>query len=225
MELSCGSLYKSGLAIATINGILLLFSRRKYIYCSAPMLKSQQVYCSKTLLIVSNIDDSRLELPGRDLTVEQDIKLTVRAVLELRQEEEGHNPAHTGGASPDEATLARDVPARGVEQLRREVDHGDLGDVVGGAADTRAQGAEPHGGGLGDDGVGDGPQRAGVDERDEDPEDGLGVVGRGALRDRGADAEDHEEGDVDARAPEVDRAAAEPGGDEPGADVGDELEA
>lgn len=172
-----------------------------------------------------DVDDGRLELPGGHLAVEQDIDLTVRAVLELGQEEEGHDPAHARGAAPDEAALARDVPPRRVEQLRGEVDHGDLGDVVGGPADARAQGAEPHRRRLGDDGVGDWAQGAGVDERDEDAEAGLGVVGRVVLRDRGADAEDHEEGYVDACAPEVDCAAAEPGGDEPGADIGDELEA
>lgn len=148
-----------------------------------------------------DVDDGRLELPGRDLAVEQDIDLTVGAVLELRQEEEGHDPAHARRAAPDVATLARDVPACRVEQLRGEIDHGDLSDVVRRATDTRAQGSQPHRRRLGDDGVGDGSEGAGVDERDQDSEDGLCVVGAVVLCDRGADSEEHEEGHVDSGAP------------------------
>lgn len=175
-------------------------------------------------LVILDVNDCRPELPGRHLPVEQDVRLAVGAVLELRQEEEGHHPADHGCAAPDVAALAREVPTRRVEQLRGEVDHGDLGDVVGGATHGGAQGAEAHRGRLGDDGVRDGSQGAGEDEGDEDSQHRLRVVGRRALRDRGADAEDEEQDDVGGCAPEVDGSAAEPGGERPGEGVGDELE-
>lgn len=197
--------------------------RRKHI--KYPQNLCFQVLPPTSLLVVLDIDDSRLELPGRDLAVEQDVRLTVRAVLELGKAKVGRHEADDGGATPDVAALAREVPARGVEQLRGEVDHGDLGDVVGGAADAGAEGAEAHGGGLGDDGVGDGAEGAGVHERDEDAEDGLGVVGRRVLLDRRTDAEDEEKGDVGDGAPEVDGSTAEPRCEEQGSNVGDELKA
>lgn len=146
-------------------------------------------------------------------------------MLELRQEEEGHDPAHTSGTAPDEAALSGNVPARGVEELRGEVDHGDLGDVVRGATNGSAEGTEADGRGLGDDGVGDGAERTREDEGDQYSKDGLGVVGGAVLGDRGADTQEHEEGDVDGGAPEVDCAAAEPGGQGPRQSVCDELEA
>lgn len=47
----------------------------------------------RILLVVPHVNHSRLELPGRDLAIEQDIAFTVRAVLELGKEEVGHHPA------------------------------------------------------------------------------------------------------------------------------------
>ena len=38
------------------------------------------------LLIFLNVNDGRLELPGSNLAVEQDVSLTIRAVLQLRKE-------------------------------------------------------------------------------------------------------------------------------------------
>lgn len=133
-------------------------------------------------------------------------------MLQLGQEEEGHDPTDDRGATPHIATLARQIPARGIQHLGGEVDHRDLGDVVGCSSDARGQGSETHGGGFGDDGVGDGTEGAGEDEGDDYAEDGLRVVGAGSLWDGRADAEDEEEDDVGEGAPEVDCAAAEPGG-------------
>ena len=94
---------------------------------------------SNTLFVVSNINDSRLELPGRNPAVEQDIRLTIRAILELRKEEEGRKEAHNGCTSPDISTLASEIPSSWVEKLRRQVDHGDLGNIVSRTTDTSAQ--------------------------------------------------------------------------------------
>lgn len=99
------------------------------------------------------IDDSLLELSGRDLAVEQDIRLTVRTVLELRKTKVGRNKANNSSASPDITTLASHVPASGVEELGGEVDHGDLSNVVCGTANTGAESTETHRGRLGNDGV------------------------------------------------------------------------
>lgn len=177
------------------------------------------------LLILLNINNRALELASRNTAIEEDITLTIRSMLKLRQEEECHNPADHSRRAPDITALATKVPARLIEHLRREVDHGDLSDVVSGATDAGGEGAETDGGCLGDDGVGDGTEGAGEDEGDDDTEDGLGVVCRVVLRDRGDDAEEEKEEDVDGGAPEVDGAAAEPGGERPGDDVGDKLKA
>lgn len=110
-----------------------------------------------------------LELAGGDPAIEQDVALTVGAVLELGEEEVGHDPADEGGAAPDVAALAGQIPPGWVEHLGREVDHGDLGHVVGGAADAGAQRAETDRRRLGDDGVRDGSHGSGEDEGDDYP--------------------------------------------------------
>jgi hypothetical protein len=110
-------------------------------------------FVSIALLVVLDVNNGRLELPGRDSAIEQDIAFTVRAVLELRKEEEGHNPADASGATPDVTTLACEIPPGRVEHLRGEIDHRDFRDIVGGATDTGAQSAKTDGGRLGNDGV------------------------------------------------------------------------
>ena len=67
------------------------------------------------LLIVLNINYCRLELPSRHSAVEQDITLAIRAVLELRKEEEGHDPADDCSTSPDVTTLACEIPSGRIE--------------------------------------------------------------------------------------------------------------
>ena len=106
-----------------------------------------------TLLIILDVNEGGLELPGRNSAIEQDVTLTIRAVLELRKEEERHHPADASRSSPDVAALACEIPSRRIEQLRGQVDHGDLRDIVGGATYGGAQGAKADRGRLGDDGV------------------------------------------------------------------------
>lgn len=67
------------------------------------------------LMVVSNINDGRLELPGRNPAVEQDIRLMISALLELRKKEQGREEAHNGYASPDVSTLAGEIPSSWVE--------------------------------------------------------------------------------------------------------------
>ena len=85
--------------------------------------------------------------------MEQDIKLTIRPMLHLRQEEVSHDPAYHRRTTPHVATLTRKVPAGRVEQSRSQIDHGDLGEIVCGAPDTSAERAKANGRSLGDDGV------------------------------------------------------------------------
>lgn len=82
-----------------------------------------------SLLVIAHVDDGLLELPSRNLAVEQNVKLAVGAVLKLGQEEVGHDPADEGGAAPDVAALASHVPAGGVKHLGGKVDHGYLGNL------------------------------------------------------------------------------------------------
>lgn len=146
-------------------------------------------------------------------------------MLELREEEVGHDPTDTGGTTPDETTLAGNVPSRGVKELRGEVDHGDLSNVVGSTTNGGAKSTKSDSGCLGNDGVRDGSECPGEDKRDQYAEDGLGVVGSAALADASADTEKHKQDDVGDCAPEVDSTAAEPASERPGEDVGKELEA
>jgi hypothetical protein len=180
---------------------------------------------NRTLLVLSDINDGRLELPSGNPTVEQDIEFTVGATLKFRKAEVRGDEADTGCASPDVTALASQVPAGRVEHLRREEDHGDLGNVVGGATNTGAQSTETNGRGLGDDGVGDGSEGSSVHEGDDDTETGLGIVGLNVLGNRRADTEEEEQGDVCGCAPQVDSSAAEPSGKRPRETVGYQLEA
>lgn len=177
------------------------------------------------LLVISNTDNGRLELPGRDLAVEQDISLAVRTVLELRKAEVCQDPADDGSSAPDVAAFSSDVPSGRVQELRSQVNHGDLGNVVGCATDGSRQRTKTDSGGLGNDGIGDGAKSTSEDEGDQDTQDGLSIIGSARLLDRSADAEDDQEGNVGGGTPEVDGAATEPSSQRPRENVGDELQA
>ena len=94
------------------------------------------------LIVVLDVNDGRLELPGGNSAVEQDVDFTVRAVLELRKEEEGRDPADASGTSPDVTALACEIPSGRIEHPRGQIDHGDLCDIVAGTTDTGAQSAK-----------------------------------------------------------------------------------
>jgi hypothetical protein len=163
------------------------------------------------LVVIPNINNRLLELPRRHLTVEQDVQLPVAPPLELRQPKERTRKTNSRSPAPNIPTLARQIPPRRVQHLTRQVNHRDLRNIIRSSADSSRQRSQAHGAGLGDDGVGDRAQGAGVDERDEDSEHGLGVVGCVVLGDRGADSEEHEETAVCGGAVEEDVAAAEVG--------------
>lgn len=49
-------------------------------------------------MVVFDVQNGRLELPDRNVAVQKDIDLTVRAMLQLGQEEEGDHPADSSGS-------------------------------------------------------------------------------------------------------------------------------
>lgn len=122
---------------------------QKLTNCSVPFL----VRDLPVLLVILDVDDGCLELPSWNLAVEQDVALTVRAMLELGKKEVCHDPTDDSGTSPDITALARKVPSCRVEHVRGQIDHGDLGHIVGGTTDTGAQRAKTDRGRLGNDGV------------------------------------------------------------------------
>jgi hypothetical protein len=179
---------------------------------------------TRTLLVVLNVDDGRLELPGCHLAVEQDIDFAVGTVLEFRKAKVRRHEADTCSGSPDVSTLSSHIPSSRVEHLRGEVDHRNLSNVVSGSTNTGAECTKTDRRCLGNDGVRDGTHGTCEDEGDDDTETGLGIVGGDALWDGCTDTEDEEQGDVGGSTPEVDSATAEPAAEGPCEDVGNQLE-
>jgi hypothetical protein len=62
-------------------------------------------------VVILDIDDRLLPLASRHLAVEQDVDLTVRPALHLRQVEESDDEAEETSATPDVAALAAEVCA------------------------------------------------------------------------------------------------------------------
>ncbi|KAI6774638.1 hypothetical protein HG531_001487 [Fusarium graminearum] len=106
------------------------------------------------------------------------------------------------------STLASKVPSCRVEQLRGQVDHRDLSDVISGTTNTSAQSAETDGRCLGDDGVRDGSKTSSVNEGDQYAEDSLGVIGGAVLVDGGDDTEEEEEGNIVGSFDEIEKGRA-----------------
>jgi hypothetical protein len=82
---------------------------RSIVYCSAPVYAISLPVNYIHLLVVLDIDDSRLPLASRDMALEQDVDLAVRAALHLRQEEVCHNETEETGSSPDVTALSTEV--------------------------------------------------------------------------------------------------------------------
>jgi len=103
------------------------------------------------LLIVVDTDDRLLPLASRDVTLEQDVDLTEGPVLHLRNPDPSQEGADEGGARPDVAALAAQVPLITVEHVAGEEDARDIDQVVGTAPDTGCQWPEANGRCLADD--------------------------------------------------------------------------
>lgn len=99
-------------------------------------------------LILIDPNLRRLELSRRNLSLEQNIRLAIRPMLQFRQSEVRSNPHHQRRASPNIPALAGQVPSRGVQHPRRQVNHRDLSDVVRGPSNSCAQRAQSHRRGL-----------------------------------------------------------------------------
>lgn len=146
-----------------------------------PLRKKSRPDTPITLLILVDTNDSRTKLPRRDLAIKQDVRLAVRAMLELRQPEVRRDPANQSSAAPDVAALSSEIPSRGVKHLRSEIDHRNLCNIVRRTTDTRAERAQTDRRCLGDNGIRNRTHGAGEDERDQYSQNGLGIVGRLAL--------------------------------------------
>jgi hypothetical protein len=85
------------------------------------------------------------------MAVEQDINLTERSVLHLRDEHPGQDGAEERGAGPDVTALAAQVPLVAVQHVAGEENAGDVDQVVGAAADAGGERPEADGGCLADD--------------------------------------------------------------------------
>jgi len=177
------------------------------------------------LVVVLDIDDGLLELSRRDLAVEQNVQLAITPTLEFRQAKKCASETDSSSATPDISALACKIPTSRVQHLTGQVNHRNLRNVVRSATDSSGQSPQPHGARFGDDGVGDWTESSGVHEGDEDSEDRLRVVRSVVLRDRGADAEEHQECAVCGSAVEENIAAAEVGAKGNRENCGDELEA
>lgn len=88
------------------------------------------------LLILIDPNLGRLELPRRYLSLEENIRLTIRPMLQLRQSKVRPNPHHQRRAPPDITAFAGQVPPRGIKHPRREINHRDFSDVVCGPSDS-----------------------------------------------------------------------------------------
>jgi hypothetical protein len=119
------------------------------------------------LIIVLDIDDRLLPLASRHMTREQNVDLTEGPMLHLRDPDPRHDGADEGGASPDVAALAAQVPLIRVEHVAGEEDARDIDQVVGTASDTGCQWPETNGGGLADDD----PGGRGGSDAEEDGDD------------------------------------------------------
>jgi hypothetical protein len=85
------------------------------------------------------------------MTAEQDIDLSERPILHFRNEHPRQDGAEEGGAGPDVAALAAQVPLVAVQHVAGEEDAGDVDQVVGAAADAGGERSEADGGRLADD--------------------------------------------------------------------------
>lgn len=84
-----------------------MYPIQHYKYLSS----SQILHCILHLVVILDIDNSLLPLASGHLAVEQDVNLTVRSALHLRQEEVCHDEAEETSAAPNVAALAAEVGA------------------------------------------------------------------------------------------------------------------
>jgi hypothetical protein len=83
-----------------------------------------------TLLVILEINDSRLELPSGNLALEQDVHFAIRAMLELRKAEVSNDLVKNRSTTLDIPALSRKVLTRRIQYLGSEVDYRDLYDII-----------------------------------------------------------------------------------------------
>jgi len=85
------------------------------------------------------------------MTVEQDVNLTEGPMLHLWNPHPSHGGANKGGAGPDVAALAAQVPLIGVEHIAGKEDARNIDQVIGTSSDTGCQWPKTNGRCLADD--------------------------------------------------------------------------
>lgn len=158
------------------------------------------------------------KVSGRDFSLKQNIQLSRRPILGLRNTKVRENNGNETTTSPKQACLGTPVPSSRVELIRSENTGNDGSNSVCPAGEDDRLAAEQGRGDLGAERVGQGSDGAVVEERGDDEEgaDGPGEGGRGGtgLRDAEGADEDHDDEHED-ETPEVDCAAAEEGEQNP----------
>jgi hypothetical protein len=128
---------------------------RYSLVCAAHSCTSSATQASPNsnfhLLIVVDIDDRLLPFASRDTTLEQNVDLTEGPVLHLWNPDPSHDGADKGGASPDVAALAAQVPLISVEHVAGKEDARNIDQVVGTSSDTGCEWPETNGRCLADD--------------------------------------------------------------------------
>lgn len=103
------------------------------------------------LLVVVDVDGGVLPLAGGDVTVEENVDLSVGAVLHLGQPDVRRRQTDKSRGGPDVTGPAGQVGTLGVEHPGGQVDAGDVDNVVRGTTDAGGERPEADGRRLSDD--------------------------------------------------------------------------
>jgi len=122
------------------------------------------------LLIIFDAELVLGPLASRNLALEQDIDLAVRATLELRQEEVCSNQANCTGPAPDITTFSTEVSTSRVEHVGSKENTGDLHDVVNTTTESSSERSETDSRRLSDNGIRNGSGAQGEQNRDDEAE-------------------------------------------------------
>lgn len=148
-----------------------------------------------------------MELPRRHAPLKQNIQLTIRPSLRLRQTEIRPHPTEEADPRPEKTSLSTPIPRSGVKHVWRDDTIDNTEDVVDVTGQHDGFGLQAGGGQFGNEGVADGAHSQIVDER-VDEEKGANTPG-GVLAFRyGSEADTKQQGGEDGKAPAIDSPTA-----------------
>lgn len=90
------------------SGRLSKIDHDTHIYSRINSTRLQAVYPTLPLLVLLKTDDSLLELPRRDTSLEHDVNLSVRSALHLRKAEVRSDEGSKRCSTPNVAALSTD---------------------------------------------------------------------------------------------------------------------